>query len=135
MNFRSAIAGIVSLSALSAPALAFELPPLINLENVDKADLKPFLGKYDIRDKSGKKHCAIVLKSGETIGGMQAEVSPACATIFPVMGKITGWQLRENYTISLIDGLRKVRITFTTPSLVYSAWPEVDGIVTIVKGK
>ena len=135
MNFRSAIAGIVSLSALAAPALAFELPPLINLENVDKADLKPFLGKYDIRDKSGKKHCAIVLKSGATIGGLQAEVAPACATTFPVMGEITGWQLRENYTISLIDGLRKVRITFTTPSLVYSAYPEVDGIVTIVKLK
>lgn len=135
MNCRLAVALVVSLAALAAPARAFELPPLINLENVGKADLKPFLGKYDIRDKSGKKHCAIVLKSTGTIGGLQAEVAPACAATFPVMGEITGWQLRENYTISLIDGLRKVRITFTTPSLVYSAYPEVDGIVTIVKAK
>ena len=130
---RQFISGIAAFGI--TPALALDLPPLINLDNVDPADLKPFLGKYDVRDKTGAKHCAVVLKGGKTIGGLQITVAPACAKTFPVMGEITGWQLRENYTISFIDGLRKVRITFTTPSLIYSADPVVDGITTIVKAK
>ncbi|QND51438.1 AprI/Inh family metalloprotease inhibitor [Phyllobacterium sp. 628] len=111
-------------------ALAQEVAPM-DLDSIDPDLLESFYGPWQIRNENGDKLCKVVLKKETTIGGTQIEIDPACAKTFPIMGEITAWRLKENWTIELVDALRKTRITFETPDDNYIAEPETDGIFTI----
>jgi hypothetical protein len=111
-------------------ALADDLKPL-DLDSVDPDLLESFFGPWQIRDEVGDKLCKVTLKREGTIGGSQIDVDPGCVKAFPVMGDITAWRLKENWTIEFVDALRKTRITFETPDDTYIAEPQTDGIYTI----
>ena len=130
--FRSFLAAAAMLVALSSYAAAQELKPM-NTDDLDSAILNDFYGTYDIQDAKGKKHCRVVLKKEQTIGGSEIEVAKGCAKTFPIMSEITAWRLYENWTIGFADATRKLRIRFFTPDERYVAEPETDGIFTIVK--
>jgi hypothetical protein len=128
------------LSALLAAgsAAAFEFSPLkpIDTAAVDPALLAGVFGPYEIRDKSGKKRCRIVLSREPAIGGMGVEVDPQCAKVYPAMADIAGWRLLEGWTIDLIDPLRKTRIRFETPDNRYVAFgapADIAGMDVLVK--
>ena len=118
---------------LVGPTHAQELKPL-NLDELDPAEVKDFLGSWIIKDVRGKRQCRVVLKRETTIGGMEIDVDPKCKAVFPVMGEITAWQLMEGWEIRLADALRKTRIRFFTPDNRYVAEPDTDGIFTIDQG-
>jgi hypothetical protein len=120
------------LIATPAAAQFAPLPPL-NLKEVDPALIGDLFGAWEIRDKSGKKRCRIVLKKEQAIGGYAIEVADSCKKTFPVMDEIAGWRLLESWTIDLIDATRKTRVRFETPDNRYVAIPEVDGINTLAK--
>jgi hypothetical protein len=75
----------------------------------------------------------VTLSREVTIGGLEIDVDPGCATIFPVMQHVTAWRLYEDWQIVLVDPTRKPLIRFSTPDNDYVADPETDGITTIVK--
>ena len=129
---RSRLLAALLLIAMPAAAQFAPLQPL-NLKEVDPAMIGDFFGAWEIRDKSDKKRCRIVLKKEQAIGGYAIEVADNCKQAFPVMDEIAGWRLLEGWTIDLIDATRKTRIRFETPDNRYVAIPEVDGIATIVK--
>ena len=129
---RSALLATLLLIAMPAAAQFAPLQPL-NLKEVDPAMIGDFFGAWEVRDKSNKKRCRVVLKKERAIGGYAIEVADNCRKTFPVMDEIAGWRLLENWTIDLIDATRKTRIRFETPDNRYVAVPEVDGIATIVK--
>ena len=79
------------------------------------------LGAWEIRDKAGKKRCRIVLTREPAIGGMGIEIDPQCGKAYPAMDDVAGWRLLQNWTIDLIDPLRKTRIRFETPDDRYVA--------------
>ena len=111
-------------------ALADDLKPM-DMDAVDPDLLESFFGPWQIRDEGGNRLCKVTLKRDETIGGSQIDIDPACVKAFPVMGDITAWRLKENWTIELVDATRKTRITFETPDETYIAQPQTDGIFTI----
>lgn len=130
---------IVSLMAgLIGPAWSYDFEPIkpLDLKSVAPALLVDLYGPWEIRDKSGKKHCRIELKKEFGIGGYQIGVAPGCDSIFPVMADITAWRLLQGWTIDLVDGLRKTRVRFETPDNRYiplGAASDIAGIGGIVK--
>jgi hypothetical protein len=63
------------------------------------------------------------------IGGYQIDVAPDCDKAFPVMGDIAAWRLLENWTIDLVDLLRKTRVRFETPDARYVPFGDEKDIV------
>lgn len=135
-----AMMGLAALAALHAgPAFAEEpvfepLQPL-DLETVSPDLAADMFGRWTISDESGKKTCAVELLKETGIGGMQIDVDPVCAAVFPVMGDIAAWRLLEGWTIDLADAERRTRLRFSTPDERYVAFPEVDGIFTIERAQ
>jgi hypothetical protein len=128
---RNTVASLLLMAILPiTTALADDLKPL-DLDSVDPDLLESFFGPWQIRDEVGDKLCKVTLKREETIGGSQIDIDPGCVKAFPVMGDITAWRLKENWTIEFVDALRKTRITFETPDDTYIAEPQTDGIYTI----
>lgn len=120
---------------LAAAPAAAQFQPLkpLDLTEVDPALAGDIFGAWEIRDRSGKKRCRVVLGKEAAIGGYAIEVAESCRKSFPVMNEVAGWRLLENWTIDLIDATRKTRVRFTTPDERYVAIPEIDGIVSLVK--
>ncbi|WP_181257039.1 AprI/Inh family metalloprotease inhibitor [Pseudaminobacter soli (ex Li et al. 2025)] len=116
--------------AFAGDAVFDNLKP-IDVEAADPEFVADMFGPWAISDSSGGKHCNVVLKRDQTIGGMEIELAPACAATFPVLGDITAWRLLEGWAIDLVDAERKTRIRFDTPDDIYVAYPETDGIFTI----
>lgn len=132
MKLRGKILAAALLIAGPAAAQFAPIKPL-DLKQVDPALIGDTFGAWEIRDKSGKKRCRVVLKKEQAIGGYAIDVADDCKKTFPVMDEIAGWRLLEGWTIDLIDATRKTRVRFSTPDTRYVAIPEVDGIETIVK--
>ena len=122
----------LALAFLTVPAAAQETKPL-DLDSVDPAMAKDFLGTYEISNDNGTKHCQVVLSYNATIGGMVIDVAPDCAKKFPVMDQVASWRLYENWEIVFADATRKELIRFTTPDNAYIATPETDGLATVMK--
>ncbi len=131
-RLRGKILAALLLFATHAAAQFVPLKPL-DLKEVDPALIGDTFGAWEIRDKSGKKRCRIVLMKEQAIGGYAIEVAEDCKKSFPVMDEIAGWRLMENWTIDLIDATRKTRVRFSTPDERYVAIPEVDGIASLAK--
>ena len=127
---RWAAAAAAVLICTAEPAAAFDFEPVAPLDTaqVDPALLKGVLGAWEIRDKAGKRRCRIVLLREPAIGGMGVEIDPQCARGYPAMDDVAGWRLLENWTIDLIDPLRKTRIRFETPDSRYVALGEPGDI-------
>ena len=121
---------MVAASLLSRGAWADDLQSL-DLDALDKAEVADFLGKWQIRNEAGDKSCDVVLKREMTIGGMQIDVDPACAKVFPIMDEIAAWRLKEGWAIDLVDAVRQMRLRFTMPDVSYVAVQDTDGIFTI----
>jgi hypothetical protein len=120
----------------SAGAFDFEPVKPLDLKSVDPAMLADLYGRWEIRDKGGKKRCRFELKEEFGIGGYQVETAPGCEKAFPVMGDITAWRVLEGWSIDLVDGLRKTRVRFETPDNRYVAFgdrSDIAGIDEIVK--
>ena len=132
MRLRGKFLAAIFLIAGPAAAQFAPIKPL-DLKEVDPALIDDAFGTWEIRDKSGKKRCRIVLKKEQAIGGYAIEIADNCKKTFPVMDEIAGWRLLEGWTIDLIDATRKTRVRFSTPDNRYVAIPEVDGIETIVQ--
>lgn len=126
---------LLAAALLIATPAAAQFAPLkpLNLQEIDPALIGDTFGAWEIRDRSGKKRCRIVLKKEQTIGGYAIEVADNCKKSFPVMDEIAGWRLLENWTIDLIDATRKTRVRFETPDNRYVAIPEIDGIDGLFK--
>lgn len=124
--------GMIAASLLSGLAQADDLQSL-DLDALDKAEVADFLGKWQIRNEAGDKSCDVVLKREMTIGGMQIDVDPACAKVFPIMDEIAAWRLKEGWAIDLVDAVRQMRLRFTVPDVTYIASQEIDGIFTIAQ--
>jgi hypothetical protein len=120
MAYARIIAAMLLLGTATL-AGAFEFEPVKPLDTaaVEPALLANVYGAWEIRDRAGRKRCRIVLLKDFGIGGYQIEVAPDCAKTFPVMDDITAWRLLEGWTIDLVDGLRKIRIRFSTPDNRY----------------
>lgn len=110
---------LAALQAASAAAFDFEPVKPLDVKAVDPALLNDVFGTYEVRDKSGKKTCRLILKKDVGIGGYQVDVAPGCDKAFPVMGDIGAWRLLEGWTIDLVDPLRKTRVRFETPDNRY----------------
>ena len=123
---------ILAFAILTSTAHAQDAIPL-DLNSVDRALVKDFLGTYLIENADGKKTCEVKLTRKETIGGMVIKVAPSCAKTFPIMDDVASWRLYENWEIALADATRHQLIRFTTPDNEYVADPETDGISTIRK--
>jgi Protease inhibitor Inh len=119
---------LVLLSAGPASAQA-----LMDLDSVDPTMLSDFMGDWSIQNADGSKNCKVTLTSEVTIGGLEIDVDPDCAKVFPVMQHVASWRLYEDWEIVLVDATRKSLIRFTTPDNAYVADPDTDGIETIVK--
>jgi hypothetical protein len=132
MRLRGKLLAAALLIAAPAAAQFAPLKPL-NLQEVDPAFIGDIFGAWEIRDKSSKKRCRIVLRKEQAIGGYAIEVADNCKKSFPVMDEIAGWRLLENWTIDLIDVTRKTRVRFETPDNRYVAIPEIDGIDGLFK--
>jgi hypothetical protein len=116
---------------LAAPAVAQDDLVPMDLSEVDPDMVADMFGPWEIVDETGEKTCRIDLLKEETIGGMQVEVDPDCAKVFPVMEEITAWRLMQGWTIVLADATRKTRLVFFTPDERYVVRDEVDGISAI----
>ena len=112
----------------SASAYDFQPAKPLDVKSLDAAMLSDICGAWEIRDKSGKRRCRVTLLKDFGIGGYQIEVAPGCDKAFPVMGDITAWRLLENWTIDLVDGLRKTRQRFETPDNRYVAFGDAKDI-------
>jgi Protease inhibitor Inh len=135
---RRAILLIAVAAGLIGPAHGFDFEPIkpLDVTGVDPGLLANAFGTWEIRDKSGKRRCRIELKKESGIGGYQIDVAADCTKAFPVMGDISAWRLLQNWTIDLVDPLRKTRLRFETPDDRYVALGEasdVAGIDVIVK--
>lgn len=123
--------------AMSASASAQQFEPLkpmdMNFPGIDPSVYADLFGPWELRDSTGKRRCRIVLKREYMIGGQQIEVAPDCVQKFPIMDEIVAWRLLENWTIDLVDPLRKTRIRFSTPDDRYVAFPESYGIDGLFK--
>jgi hypothetical protein len=126
------------LVCAAGPAAAFDFEPVAPLDTaqVDPAMLKNMLGAWEIRDKAGKKRCRIVLTREPAIGGMGIEIDPQCGKAYPAMDDVAGWRLLQNWTIDLIDPLRKTRIRFETPDdryVAFGAAGDIAGMDNLLK--
>ncbi|HEY6028262.1 MAG TPA: AprI/Inh family metalloprotease inhibitor [Pseudolabrys sp.] len=126
------------LVCAAGPAAAFDFEPVAPLDTaqVDPALLKNMLGAWEIRDKAGKKRCRIVLTREPAIGGMGIEIDPQCGKAYPAMDDVAGWRLLQNWTIDLIDPLRKTRIRFETPDdryVAFGAAGDIAGMDNLLK--
>jgi hypothetical protein len=126
------------LVCAAGPAAAFDIEPVAPLDTaqVDPALLKNMLGAWEIRDKAGKKRCRIVLTREPAIGGMGIEIDPQCGKAYPAMDDVAGWRLLQNWTIDLIDPLRKTRIRFETPDdryVAFGAAGDIAGMDNLLK--
>lgn len=135
---RSGLVIIALTAALAGPAHAFDFEPVkpLDTKSVEPALLANTFGAWEIRDKSGKKRCRVMLLKDSGIGGYQIEVTPGCEKSFPVMADISAWRLLEGWTIDLVDPLRKTRVRFETPDDRYVALgdpKDIAGIHEIVK--
>lgn len=119
---------LILLGASTASAQA-----LMDLDAVDSQMLEDFLGDWSIQNADASKSCKVTLSREVTIGGLEIDVDPGCAKIFPVMQHVTAWRLYEDWQIVLVDPTRNPLIRFSTPDNAYVADPETDGITTIVK--
>jgi protease inhibitor Inh len=128
--FFAALAMTASASAQQFEALK---PMDMNFPGIDPSVYADLFGPWELRDSTGKRRCRIVLKKEYMIGGQQIEVAPDCAQKFPIMNEIVAWRLLENWTIDLVDPLRKTRIRFSTPDDRYVASPESYGIDGLFK--
>ncbi len=134
---------ILALTAgFIGPAGAFDFEPVkpLDVKAVSPELLAGIYGPWEIRDKSGKKHCRVELKKEFGIGGYQIEIAPGCDKAFPIMGDIAAWRLLEGWSIDLVDGLCKTRIRFETPDNRYVALGDKSDIANIheivkLKGK
>ena len=115
----------------SASAYDFQPAKPLDVKSLDPSMLTDIYGAWEIRDKSGKRRCRVTLLKDFGIGGYQIEVAPGCDKTFPVMGDITAWRLLENWTIDLVDGLRKTRVRFETPDNRYVAFGDAKDIAGI----
>jgi hypothetical protein len=132
----AAVAAVLVCAA--GPAAAFDFEPVAPLDTaqVDPALLKNMLGAWEIRDKAGKKRCRIVLTREPAIGGMGIEIDPQCGKAYPAMDDVAGWRLLQNWTIDLIDPLRKTRIRFETPDdryVAFGAAGDIAGMDNLLK--
>jgi hypothetical protein len=137
MHKRWAAAAALFLG-VAGSATAFDFEPLkpLDTDAVNPALLNDVYGAWEIRDKSGKKRCRIVLLREPAIGGLGVEFDPQCAKAYPVMEDIAGWRLLQNWTIDLIDPLRKTRLRFETPDNRYVAFgapADIAGMDDLVK--
>jgi hypothetical protein len=135
---RRALAFIALTALLSGAAAAFDFEPVkpLDVKGIDPALLKDFYGAYEVRDKAGKRRCRITLLKDVGIGGYQIEVAPGCDKVFPVMGDIAAWRLLENWTIDLVDPLRKTRVRFETPDnryLPFGDEKDIAGMHELIK--
>ena len=124
---------IAALMAAAPAVHAFEFAPVkpMNVTEVSPELLADIYGAWEIRDKSGRKRCRIVLSKETTIGGHAIEVASACAKQFPVMADISAWRLQEGWTIDLADPLRKTRLRFSTPDNRYIAQGDPKDVADI----
>ena len=118
------VAGLIG----SAAAYDFQPAKPLDVKSLDPSMLSDLYGAWEIRDKSGKRRCRVTLLQDFGIGGYQIEVAPGCDKAFPVMGDITAWRLLENWTIDLVDALRKTRLRFETPDNRYVAFGDAKDI-------
>ena len=119
-------------------ACAFDFEPIkpLDVKSVAPDLLANVYGGWEICDKSGKRHCRIKLKQEFGIGGYQIEVAPECEEAFSVMADVSAWRLLQNWTIDLVDPLRKTRLRFETPDNRYVAFgdkAEIAGMDEVVK--
>ncbi|MDW6022111.1 AprI/Inh family metalloprotease inhibitor [Mesorhizobium sp. BAC0120] len=130
-----ALFGLLLAAPLAMPLSALAQDDLVPMDTtgVDPDLLKDMYGPWVIVDESGDKSCNVVLQDEPTIGGSVIDVDPACAKVFPIMDEITAWRLMQGWGIDLVDATRKTRVRFTTPDDAYVAYPEVDGISTILQ--
>jgi hypothetical protein len=121
----------------SSAAAEEDFPPLqpLDLEAVSPEFAQDMFGPWRIASSDGEKTCRVVLLEETTIGGMQIEVDPACASAFPVMDDVTAWRLLEGWAIDLVNAERKTVVRFTTPDERYVATPKIDGIATIEQAR
>ncbi len=115
---------LIALTAgLIGPAFGFDFEPVkpMDVKAVNPALLSDIYGAWEIRDNSGKRRCRIELRKDSAIGGNQVAVAPGCDKAFPAMGDIAAWRLLQNWTIDLVDPLRKTRLRFETPDDRYVA--------------
>lgn len=136
MRAAACLAVLVCLAA--GTARAYDFPPLepINDQDVEPAMLADMFGTWELRGARGKKRCRVTLLRDMGIGGRQIEVAPGCDKVFPVMGDIAAWRLQQNWTVDLIDALRKTRIRLQTPDERYIAVgddKDVAGIDEFIK--
>ena len=134
---RALLIAALSTGAIG-PAHAYDFEPLkpLDVQSVDKALLNDIYGAWEIRDKSGKRRCRIELQKGAAIGGYAIAVAPDCAKAFPVMDDIGAWRLQENWTIDLVDALRKTRVRFETPdnrNVALGDKADIAGMAELVK--
>lgn len=124
------VLAMAAWSAGTAGARAYDFAPAKPLDTaqLDPALLNDMFGAWEIRNNNGSKRCRIVLTREPAIGGMAVDLAPDCARNFPVMENIAGWRLLENWTIDLIDPLRKTRVRFETPDNRYVAFGEAGDI-------
>ena len=124
---------IAFAACLTNPARAYDFEPVkpLDTKDVEPAMLADMYGTWEIRDKSGKKRCRIMLLKEPGIGGNQVEVAPGCDRAFPIMADISAWRLLEGWGIDLVDPLRKIRIRFTTPDNRYVAFGDKKDIAGI----
>jgi hypothetical protein len=131
--FRSSVLpGILAVALASSTVAAQDLMPM-DLTQVDPALVGDMFGDWVISDAAGEKTCAVTLGRDETIGGRVIDIDPACAGVFPVMDQVFAWRLMEGWSIDLVDAERHLLIRFSTPDDRYVAFPETDGIFTILK--
>jgi Protease inhibitor Inh len=129
---------VAVLAALAGPAAAYEFGPgkPLDIKEVEPAMLADTFGAWEIRDKSGKKRCRVMLLQEPGIGGYQIEIAPGCDKTFPIMSDISAWRLLEGWTIDLVDPLRKTRVRFETPDDRYVPFgdpKDIAGMYEILK--
>lgn len=118
------------MAGLGGAAGVFDFEPVkpLDVKAVDPAMVADVYGKYEIRDKSGKKRCRVTLLKEPGIGGSQIDIAPGCDKAFPIMADIAAWRLLQGWTIDLVDPLRKTRVRFSTPDNRYIPFGEPKDI-------
>lgn len=84
--------------AASRPFLAFALPrrlgagfPADEHREYRSGIAEGVYGPWQIRDEAGIRTCQV--EPGQTIGGSEIDIDPACPGLLAVMGGITAWRL------------------------------------------
>ncbi len=140
MRMRRGLLLIALTAGLIGQAHAYDFEPVkpLDVKSIDPSLLVDVFGAWEIRDKSGKKRCRVILLKESGIGGNQVEVAPGCDKAFPIMGDISAWRLLEGWTIDLVDPLRKTRVRFSTPDNRYVPFgdaKDIAGMDELIKVK